>query len=105
MQHGHITAEVITCPGNLGNTTFAALQLNVAGFSSPYVLTLAMRAIGYQRLSKQVDIRTVFNELACAVNKARISVDVAAPPWGDQSASNSGRSYGSSNHKGVGNGA
>jgi len=77
MTQSRITAAVICCPGQLGNTTFKALQLNVEGFDSPYVLTLAMRAIGYRALAEQADPDEVFKELAGAVNAADISIDLS----------------------------
>jgi hypothetical protein len=80
MTQSRITAAVISCPGQLGNATFKALQLNVEGFDSPYVLTLAMRAIGYKALAEQADPDAVFEELATAVNTARISIDLSMAP-------------------------
>ena len=77
MKQSRIKAEVISCPGQLGNATYAALQLNLEGFDSPYVLTLAMRAIGYQALAARIDLEAVFRELAGAVNDARIAVDLS----------------------------
>lgn len=76
MRQGRITAEVISCPGALGNATFSALQLNVEGFQSPYVLILALRAIGYQALSEQADLDAVLKALASAVNDAELAVAV-----------------------------
>ena len=35
MKLRRVTAEVISCPGQLGNAAFAALQVNVEGFHSP----------------------------------------------------------------------
>ena len=74
MKQGRITAEVISCPGQLGNTSFSALQLNVEGFESPYTLTLSLRAIGYQALSQQADPDTLFTAIARAVNAANVGV-------------------------------
>lgn len=76
MGQGRITAEVISCPGELGNATFTALQLNVEGFRSPYVLILALRAIGYKALSEHSDPDQVLKALARAVNDAQLSVAV-----------------------------
>ena len=76
MKPGRITAEVISCPGQLGNADFAALQVNVAGFHSPYVLTLTLRAIGYRALSQQTDPADLFKALAVAVNGADLAVKV-----------------------------
>lgn len=74
MRQGRITAEVISCPGELGNATFSALQLNVEGFQSPYVLILALRALGYKALSEQADPDIVLKRLASAVNDADLAV-------------------------------
>ena len=76
MKMGQIKAEVISCPGGLGNAQFSALQLNVAGFQSPYVLTLALRAVGYKALSEQAEPAALFSALARAVNDADIAVPV-----------------------------
>jgi hypothetical protein len=76
MRIGRVTAEVISCPGELGNASFSALQLNVEGFRSPYVLTLALRAVGYRALSEQADPDAIFKALASAVNDAEIAVAV-----------------------------
>jgi hypothetical protein len=76
MSQGLITAEVISCPGELGNATFSALQLNVEGFRSPYVLILALRAVGYKALAEQSDPDRVLRALASAVNDAELSVVV-----------------------------
>lgn len=76
MKNNRITAEVISCPGVLGNARFAALQLNVEGFRSPYVLALSLRALAYKALSEQVDPAAVFKALASAVNEADVVVRV-----------------------------
>ena len=76
MKPGRVTAEVISCPGQLGNAAFAALQVNVEGFHSPYVLTLALRAIGYRALSERADPTDLFKALAGAVNDANVAVGV-----------------------------
>lgn len=74
MTKGQISLEVISCPGDLGNTTYSALQLNVEGFESPYVLTLALRALGYKALAEQADPHAVLRVLAEAVNDAEVAV-------------------------------
>jgi hypothetical protein len=71
-----VTAEVISCPGRLWDEAYSALQLNVEGLESPYVLTLALRAIGYKALSEQSDPLAVYKAIASAVNKANITVEV-----------------------------
>ena len=37
---GRVTAEVISCPGLLSDDAYSALQINIDGFESPYVLRL-----------------------------------------------------------------
>jgi len=71
-----VTAEVINCPGKLGDAHYAALQINVEGFSSPYVLTLAMPAIGFRALSQQADPAQLYQALAGAISAAGIRVDL-----------------------------
>jgi hypothetical protein len=73
-----VTAEVISCPGQLWDDAYSALQINVEGFQSPYVLTLALRAVGYKALSQQSDPRSVYEAIASAVNNANIAVEVKA---------------------------
>jgi hypothetical protein len=71
-----VKAEVINCPGRLGDAHYTALQINVDGFNSPYVLTLAMPAIGFRALSEQADPIVLYEALARAINSAMISVEV-----------------------------
>ena len=72
-----VTAEVISCPGHLWDDIYSALQINVDGFESPYVLTLALRAVGYRALSEQSDPLAVYKAIARAVNAANITVEVS----------------------------
>lgn len=69
-----VSAEVISCPGKLGDFNYAALQINVEGFDSPYVLTLAMPAIGYKALAEQADPVVVYGAIADAVNRAFVEI-------------------------------
>ncbi len=71
-----VTAEVISCPGKLGDAQYTALQINLDGFSSPYVLTLAMPAIGFRALSQQADPLELYRALAQAISSAGIQVEV-----------------------------
>ncbi len=76
MAAGNVSAEVISCPGRLGDAQYTALQVNVEGFNGPYVLTLAMPAIGFRALSDQVDPVDLYSALAHAINLAGIDVEV-----------------------------
>ena len=76
IEQKRVTAEVISCPGQLCDGAYSALQINVEGFDSPYVLTLALRAVGYRALSQQADPFAVYNAIARAVNDAQIAVEV-----------------------------
>jgi hypothetical protein len=69
-----LTAEVISCPGRLGDVSYAAVQINMEGFDSPYVLTLALPAIGCRALAAQVDPILIYNAIAQAVNGAGIKL-------------------------------
>ena len=64
-----ITAEVISCPGRLGDVSYAALQINVEGFESPYVLTLAFPAIGARALAAQIDPIEIYRAIAERINR------------------------------------
>lgn len=75
MRNRSVSAEVISCPGRLGDVSYAALQVNVEGLDSPYVLTLAMPAIGYKALRDQMDSLPLYHALARAINAARIGIE------------------------------
>ena len=74
---GSVSAEVISCPGRLGDVQFSALQINVEGFRSPYVLTLTMPAIGFRALSEQANVEDLYIALARAVNLAQVKVEIS----------------------------
>ncbi len=76
MPLGNVSAEVITRPGRLGDSEYLALQINVEGFESPYVLTLAMPAIGVRALSERVNPVDLYEAMAQAINLAKVHVDV-----------------------------
>jgi len=73
---GRVTAEVISCPGLLSDDAYSALQINIDGFESPYVLTFTLRAVGYRALCEQGDPFAVCQAIAAAVNNARIAVEL-----------------------------
>ena len=76
MSLGNVKAEVITCPGRLGDAEYFALQINVDGFESPYVLTLRMPAIGARALSERIKPVDLYEAMAQAINLARVHVEV-----------------------------
>jgi len=76
MSNGKISANVITCPGRLGDFEYAAMQIDIDGFNSPYVLTLALPAVGCHALSEQVDPVKLYNALAQAINGAQTTVEL-----------------------------
>lgn len=64
-----ITAEIITRPGNLGDVSYPALQINVEGLEIPYVLTLALPALTARELMKGwVDPMKLYEALSDAIN-------------------------------------
>lgn len=75
-ERNRVTAEVISCPGRLSDDAYSALQINIEGFESPYVLTLTLRAVGYKALSEQGDPFAVCQAIAAAVNDAKIAVEL-----------------------------
>ena len=70
MTHNHISAEIISRPGALGDVAYPALEIQLKGFDSPYVLTLAFPAVVYRALSERIDPVVVYDAIAHAVNKA-----------------------------------
>jgi hypothetical protein len=77
MARGNLTAGVITCPGRLGDFEYRALQIDIEGFNSPYVLTLALPAVGCHALSEQIDPAELYDTLARAINAAGARVGLA----------------------------
>ena len=75
MPLGNVSAEVISCPGSLGDVAYSALQIDVDGFNGPYVLTLALPAVGCRALSEQVNPIDLYHALASAINTACIGVE------------------------------
>lgn len=76
MPIGNISAHVITCPGRLGDFEYTALQIDIAGFSSPYVLTLALPAIGCRALGEQIEPAKLYKALARSINDAQVIVEL-----------------------------
>jgi len=75
-----VTAEVISCPGQLWDDSYWALQINLEGLESPYVLTLSLSALGYKALSEQSNPLAVYQAVASAVNNANVLVEVLNRP-------------------------
>ena len=75
-ERNRVTAEVISCPGQLRDDVYSALQINIEGFESPYVLTLTLRAVGYKALCEQGDPFAIYQAIAAAVNDAKIAVEL-----------------------------
>ena len=65
-----ISAEIITCPGDLGDLEYPALEIQLEAFKSPYVLRFTLPTIVYRALSEQMDPLLVFEAIADAVNSA-----------------------------------
>lgn len=73
MQLRDVSAEVITCPGGLGDLAYPALAIRLPEFESPYVLKFALPAIAYRALSEQMNPLTLFEAIASAVNRTRLN--------------------------------
>ena len=71
-----VWAEVISCPGRLGDVAYQALQINIEGFESPFVLTLALPAVGYRALTAQADPAELYRTIAEAINRSSLSIEV-----------------------------
>ncbi len=74
MSEYEVSAEVISCPGRLGDNVYQALQVNVEGFKGPYVLTLALPKVCTAALSAQIDPVRLYEALATAINMSRVRV-------------------------------
>lgn len=74
-----LRAEVISRPGGLGDDSYPALAIDLPGFDSPYVLTLALPTVVYQALSEQMNPRAFYEAMACAVN--RMNADTTADAY------------------------
>jgi hypothetical protein len=74
MSEHEVSAEVISCPGRLGDVVYQALQVNVEGFSGPYVLTLALPRICCTALGDQFDPERLYEALAAAINTSGVTV-------------------------------
>ncbi len=80
-----IAADVITCPGGLGDDEYPALEIQLKEFKSPYVLRLTLPAVVYKALSEQMDPLNLFDAIASAVNGTRVtSCAGQKDPRGDQ---------------------
>ena len=63
-----IAAEVITCPGGLGDVEYPALEIQLEAFKSPYILRLTLPAVVYKALSEQMDPLLLYDAIAGAIN-------------------------------------
>ena len=72
-----IIAECISCPGRLGDDTFEALEIRVAGVRSPFHMVLALSKVSVKALVEQVDPTALYTTLADAINQAHVSIEVA----------------------------
>lgn len=77
MSRQPITAECIECPGRLGDDTFEALEIRVAGVRSPFHMVLALSKVSVKALAEQVDPTDLYTTLADAINQAHVSIEVA----------------------------
>lgn len=71
-----IHAEVISCIGRLGDTSYCALELGVEGVQTPFHMVLALPMVTCKALSGKVDPSELYNALAGAINNAGVMVEV-----------------------------
>lgn len=74
---GAVTAAVIECPGRWEDAIFEAVQIDVEGLKTPFVMTMALPKVSYHALSEFVQPCDLYRAIADAINKARSSVTVA----------------------------
>lgn len=75
---GDLTARVIECPGRWEDAVFEALQIDIEGFKSPFVMTMALPKVSCHALAQQVDPHDVYHLIATAINEAGFTVRVTA---------------------------
>lgn len=73
---GDITATVIECPGKWEDPIFEAVQIDVAGLKTPFVMTMALPRGSYRALSKFVNPSHLYQAIVDAINRAQASVKV-----------------------------
>lgn len=73
---GEITATVIECPGNWEDSIFEAVQIDVEGLKTPFVMTMALPKGSYRALSEFVKPCDLYHAIADAINIAQASVKV-----------------------------
>jgi len=76
LTEGTITATVIECPGRWEDALFEAVQIDVEGLETPFVMTMALPKVSYRALSEFVKPGDLYQAIAAAINKARSSVKV-----------------------------
>lgn len=63
-----IKAEVISCPGNLGDTAYHTLEIKIEGFESPQHLIMPFPAVAYKSLESIANPLDVLQEIANRIN-------------------------------------
>ena len=76
LAEGGITATVIECPGRWEDSIFEAVQIDVEGLKSPFVMTMALPKGSYRALSEFVKPGDLYRAIVDAINKAQASVKV-----------------------------
>ena len=73
---GSITATVIECPGRWEDSFFEAVQIEIEGVNTPFVMTMALPKVCYRALSPFVRPAHLYAAIADAVNRAQSTVKV-----------------------------
>lgn len=77
-----ITATVIECPGRWEDSIFEALQIDIEGVATPFVMTMALPKVCYRALSPFVRPADLYAAIAAAINGAQASINVECPRGG-----------------------
>lgn len=75
-----ITATVIECPGRWEDEVFKAVQIDVQGVRTPFVMTMALPKVCYRALAQFVNPGDLYQAIADAINTAQPSVQVNHAP-------------------------
>ena len=73
---GNVMASVIECPGRWEDSIFEAVQIDIEGLETPFVMTMALPKVCYRALSPFVRPADLYRAIADAVNKAKLCLEV-----------------------------
>ena len=73
---GNVMASVIECPGRWEDSIFEAVQIDIEGLDTPFVMTMALPKVCYRALSPFVRPADLYKAIAKAINKASLYMEI-----------------------------